>query len=60
LSNLSDDVIGQQPVDQLHFDLLKQIPWGHNILIFTKSNFVFILESKEQLLHNHISLNRMK
>ncbi len=40
LSNLSDsdDVIGQQPVDQLHFDLLKQIPWGHNILIFTKSN----------------------
>ena len=35
--DLSDKQIGQQVVDQLHFDLLKQIPWGHNILIFTKS-----------------------
>jgi predicted nuclease of restriction endonuclease-like (RecB) superfamily len=29
--------IGQQAVDQFEIDLLKQIPWGHNILIFTKS-----------------------
>ena len=28
---------GQQAVDQLNFDVLKQIPWGHHILIFTKS-----------------------
>jgi predicted nuclease of restriction endonuclease-like (RecB) superfamily len=40
LSGLPDDQIGQQAVDQLHFDLLKQIPWGHNILIFTKSKDV--------------------
>lgn len=37
LSGLSNEQIGQQAVDQLHFDLLKRIPWGHNILIFTKS-----------------------
>ncbi|SKC19871.1 PDDEXK nuclease domain-containing protein [Dyadobacter psychrophilus] len=30
--------IGQQPVDQLAKRLIKQIPWGHNILIFTKSD----------------------
>jgi predicted nuclease of restriction endonuclease-like (RecB) superfamily len=29
--------IGQQGVDQFPVELLKQIPWGHNILIFTKS-----------------------
>ena len=29
--------IGQQPVDQLQTILVTQIPWGHNILIFTKS-----------------------
>lgn len=29
--------IGQQVVAQFDFDLLKQIPWDHNILIFTKS-----------------------
>ncbi len=37
LSSSSDQQIGQQAVDQFHFDLLKRIPWGHNILIFTKS-----------------------
>jgi len=31
------NVIGQQPVDQFDELLIKQIPWGHNILIFTKS-----------------------
>ena len=36
----------QQLVDQLHFDLLKQIPWGHNILIFTKSK-----DSKEAVFY---------
>ncbi len=36
LSLQTNEQIGQQLVDQLHFDLLKQIPWGHNILIFTK------------------------
>jgi predicted nuclease of restriction endonuclease-like (RecB) superfamily len=29
--------IGQQPVDQLMIQSITQIPWGHNILIFTKS-----------------------
>ncbi|KAA6440892.1 DUF1016 domain-containing protein [Dyadobacter flavalbus] len=29
--------IGQQAVDQLQSQLFLQIPWGHNILIFTKS-----------------------
>lgn len=38
--------IGQQAVDQLHLDLLKQIPWGHNILIFTKSK-----DTKEALFY---------
>ena len=28
---------GQQPVAQLSNDLLDKVPWGHNILIFTKS-----------------------
>ncbi|REA64388.1 hypothetical protein DSL64_02220 [Dyadobacter luteus] len=30
--------IGQQPVDQLSHKLVTQIPWGHDILIFTKCN----------------------
>ena len=30
--------IGQQPVDQLIYKPVAQIPWGHNILIFSKSN----------------------
>jgi len=30
-------LIGQQVVDQLATQRLEQIPWGHNILIFTKS-----------------------
>lgn len=30
--------IGQQAVDQLQTTLVTQIPWGHNILIFTKSH----------------------
>jgi predicted nuclease of restriction endonuclease-like (RecB) superfamily len=38
--------IGQQVVDQLHFNLLKQIPWGHNIQIFTKSK-----DDKEALFY---------
>jgi predicted nuclease of restriction endonuclease-like (RecB) superfamily len=29
--------IGQQPVDQFEKQLFTKIPWGHNILIFTKS-----------------------
>lgn len=29
--------IGQQLVAQLNFDLLQQVPWGQNILIFTKA-----------------------
>ena len=33
-------VIGQQPVDQFRQQLVAQIPWGHNILIFSKSSDV--------------------
>lgn len=29
--------IGQQLVDQIDNHVIVQIPWGHNILIFTKS-----------------------
>jgi len=32
--------ISQQPVDQLVQQLVVQIPWGHNILIFTKSKSI--------------------
>ena len=46
LTRPSDKQIGQQVVDQLHFDLVKQIPWGHNILIFTKSK-----DAKEALFY---------
>lgn len=31
-------ILSKQPVDQLTHQLVTQIPWGHNILIFTKSN----------------------
>jgi predicted nuclease of restriction endonuclease-like (RecB) superfamily len=31
------DKVVRHGVDQFKIDLLKQIPWGHNILIFTKS-----------------------
>ena len=44
--NLAVRAIGQQLVDQLPFELLKQIPWGHNILIFTKSK-----DAKEALFY---------
>ena len=33
-------VIGQQAVDQFRQQPVAQIPWGHNILIFSKSNDV--------------------
>lgn len=32
-----ENQISQQAVDQLLQQLVTQIPWGHNILIFTKS-----------------------
>lgn len=41
--------IGQQPVDQLQSQLFLQIPWGHNILIFTKSKNLQEDASKENL-----------
>lgn len=37
-------LIGQQPVAQLVQQLVTQIPWGHNILIFSKSNKLKNLE----------------
>jgi predicted nuclease of restriction endonuclease-like (RecB) superfamily len=46
LTTSSVGAIGQQLVDQLPVELLKQIPWGHNILIFTKSK-----DSREALFY---------
>jgi predicted nuclease of restriction endonuclease-like (RecB) superfamily len=54
-------IIGQQSVDQLrkHYfgqHLVDQLPWGHNILIFTKSkNLQETLFYLQETLHNNWS-----
>jgi predicted nuclease of restriction endonuclease-like (RecB) superfamily len=50
--------IVQQPVAQFHFELLKQIPWGHHILIFSKARD--LVEAQfyiQQTLENNWSRN---
>ena len=69
LQNTDYKEIGQQPVDQFGQQPVAQIPWGHNILIFSKSSDVkeamFYVQmtienswSRDVLGSNGISINK--